>query len=49
MSDAVTCPVCDGSGKVAIDSSGKLDKSVAIKRDRVCHGCGGRGWVELKK
>ena len=43
---AEKCPVCDGSGKVAI-RDGKLDTSAAAERDRTCHGCGGKGWVEV--
>lgn len=49
MSEAVKCPVCNGSGKVAIDQQGKLDNSVIAKHDKECHGCSGKGWVELRK
>ena len=38
MAQAVKCPICEGSGKV-LDSLGK---------SQVCHGCGGRGWVEVR-
>ncbi len=45
MSQAVVCPVCSGAGKYYEpphkDSSG-------IGTDRTCHGCGGRGWVEVE-
>ena len=34
---AVICPVCNGSGKYGAPE---------ILRD--CHGCGGKGWVEVQ-
>ena len=36
MAEAVRCPVCDGAGEITKD--GKLKK---------CHGCDGKGWVEV--
>jgi len=40
---AVLCPVCNGMGRVAdnppVGSTGPADKT--------CHGCGGKGWVEV--
>jgi len=43
MSRAVTCPVCNGTGKVRNpDYNPKLGQEVVT-----CHGCGGRGWVEV--
>lgn len=47
MADAVKCPVCNGSGKVAIDSSGRLDTSIGSKKTTTCHGCSGAGWVRI--
>lgn len=49
MSQAVKCPVCDGFGKVP---NPQLDKDYAIghfylNQTLPCHGCGGRGWVEI--
>lgn len=41
MARAVLCPVCNGSGKLPPTS----DTSDATPR--VCHGCGGKGWVEV--
>lgn len=35
---AVICPVCDGSGKY---------KKLGEYEEKVCHGCGGKGWVEV--
>lgn len=45
MAKAVLCPVCGGEGeiyeKVAFNpSTGSLPK-------KTCHGCGGKGWVEV--
>lgn len=34
---AVLCPVCNGTGKY---NPGYLENT--------CHGCGGKGWVEVK-
>ena len=43
MSKAQTCPICLGKGKLIDEkyysSTGKIDKT--------CHGCHGRGWVEV--
>lgn len=37
---AVKCPFCEGSGKVS--------PTLPIGTEMVpCHGCGGRGWVEV--
>ncbi len=48
MADAVKCPVCNGGGKVAIDSIGRLDTGEGSKKDKTCHGCSGSGWVRIK-
>ena len=45
MSRAVLCPVCNGSGVVA-DNSMCGGTSVA-NPTKVCHGCGGKGWVAV--
>ena len=37
---AVLCPVCGGSGEVA----DKHNKAATT----TCHGCGGKGWVEVQ-
>ena len=45
MSKAVTCPVCLGSGnknRLLYDRG----KEVTGK-DETCHGCSGKGWVEV--
>ena len=36
MAHAERCPICNGSGKIK-----KLDV------EETCHGCGGKGWVEV--
>ncbi|GAH10359.1 unnamed protein product, partial [marine sediment metagenome] len=41
------CPVCNGAGKIAKDSQGRLDTSVSTKKTITCHGCGGAGWVRV--
>lgn len=38
MSKAVTCPVCFGTGKW---------RKAIVDSEETCHGCGGRGWVEV--
>lgn len=40
MAHAEKCPVCDGSGQV----HGPSSRDTAL---RECHGCSGRGWVEV--
>lgn len=41
MAHSEVCPICHGKGKL-YDYSGK--EHVEEK----CHGCGGRGWVEVR-
>ena len=43
MARAVICPVCGGKG--AIEESEPYTTTSPYKR--TCHGCGGRGWVEV--
>lgn len=38
---AVICPVCCGSGKY------KEQPSTTAPVEKQCHGCSGRGWVEI--
>jgi len=42
MGKAVICPVCGGTGKIR-----KKGFSFYDPRDVTCHGCHGRGWVEV--
>lgn len=39
---AVLCPVCNGSGKIDGRST-STDEGT-----QTCHGCGGKGWVEVR-
>ncbi len=39
MSKAVVCPICHGTGKVE-----NIGNTVA---EKTCHGCNGKGWVEV--
>jgi len=40
MAKAVLCPVCSGTGKI-------MDYSTTAPVEKTCHGCGGKGWVEV--
>jgi len=40
---AVLCPVCLGKGRIPDESSPGTTSPVS----KPCHGCGGRGWVEV--
>lgn len=42
---AERCPVCHGTGKT--EESQKLPLTYGPQYEKVCHGCGGRGWVEV--
>jgi DnaJ-class molecular chaperone len=46
MAKAVICPICGGKGKIPTDS-GWL--STSVPEPKICHGCGGRGWVEVSE
>jgi len=41
MAKAVICPICKGRGKIP---SGYVTTGTGTV---VCHGCGGKGWVEV--
>ena len=40
---AVICPICNGTGKITKTTAGTAGGTFAVD----CHGCGGRGWVEV--
>ena len=42
---AVLCPICNGSGEV--DDSTIDGPEVTTIHMKLCHGCGGKGWVEV--
>ena len=42
---AVICPVCDGRGEI---KEATIEGVVTTKiTTRLCHGCGGKGWVAV--
>lgn len=43
MAHAERCPVCGGSGKITDPDSLRTTYPV----EKVCHGCWGKGWVEV--
>jgi len=43
MNHAEKCPICEGRGK--LEPSGTSSDGTL----RICHGCNGRGWVEVGK
>jgi hypothetical protein len=43
MSHAEKCPVCGGTGEVFKETGTSAGKAATA-----CHGCGGRGWVEVQ-
>lgn len=45
MGKAVKCPICGGSGKLLKGNGGEY-MVVEVNYER-CHGCDGRGWVEV--
>lgn len=40
MSHGARCPICEGNGKINKGSGWVPDM-------KICHGCGGKGWVEI--
>ena len=45
MSKAVTCPVCNGTGKY----KETYNYSLCVYAEHTCYGCNGKGWVEVKE
>jgi DnaJ-class molecular chaperone len=43
MGRAVLCPVCGGRGSIKDEH----DYTTAGLLEKTCHGCHGRGWVEV--
>jgi DnaJ-class molecular chaperone len=43
-SHAEKCPVCDGAGVF----NNQIWSEIDYRYTRICHGCGGRGWVVVK-
>lgn len=46
MAHAEKCPVCEGSGKVYPRTSTSTG-GITIPNSDPCHGCNGKGWVEV--
>jgi len=49
---AVLCPVCNGTGKIGKNEgievpNGHFAILEWIRNEITCHGCGGKGWVEV--
>ena len=42
MAHAEICPICHGKGKI---TTGKI--TTEGNEMKTCHGCGGKGWVEV--
>lgn len=45
---AVICPVCDGTG-VCANTPTKKGETTTIYSCNICHGCDGKGWVEVQE
>lgn len=43
MTHAEKCPVCNGSGKYWLSTPESTNAGYYI----TCHGCGGKGWIEV--
>ena len=44
MSHAEKCPVCNGIGRT---ETTETDTSTLVRKSQPCHGCAGKGWVEV--
>ena len=44
---AQLCPVCNGSGTIAIPPP--KDSTSNIWGSKTCHGCGGKGWIVVEQ
>jgi hypothetical protein len=42
---AQLCPVCSGSGRVYVGHDAMT--TAVMDNTKVCHGCGGKGWVTV--
>ena len=45
----VRCPVCNGSGSVKQEAALEVSADYVGEISVTCHGCGGRGWVEVSE
>ena len=46
MAHAEKCPLCGGSGQ--IETPPPKDSTQASLNTKLCHGCGGSGWVTVQ-
>lgn len=44
MAHAEICPVCHGIGRTEYVEGGS---STTVRKSQPCHGCDGKGWVEV--
>jgi len=44
LAKAVICPVCNGRGTIVYTTA-----TTAGNYEVTCHGCGGKGWVEVSE
>ncbi len=44
MIHAEKCPVCNGSGRT---ESTETETGTLVRKSQPCHGCNGKGWVEV--
>ena len=45
MAHAEECPVCKGSGVITPFND---YAQTVVPPSKACHGCGGRGWIEVR-
>lgn len=43
---AEKCPICDGKGRTVIENTATTG-GITIPPTEPCHGCNGKGWVEV--
>jgi len=43
MAHAEICPICNGKGVIEEEIGSTGEKTI-----KICHGCGGRGWIEVR-
>jgi DnaJ-class molecular chaperone len=47
MGYAQICPICNGRGKIKEDFHDSYNRGTSEK-EKVCHGCLGKGWVDVE-
>jgi len=46
MAHAEKCPICEGSGRLPLPV--EMGTTASRPYDKLCHGCDGKGWVEVQ-